>query len=59
MAVERGNGEKYPSEGVLSKKLMLKLLHCSLGYRIVIVIVILDSAYLDRKTTAAQEDIIL
>ena len=56
MAVERGNGETHPSERVLSKKLMLRLLYGSLGYRILIVI--LDSAYVDRKTTAAQEYII-
>ena len=56
VAVERGNGETYPSERVLSKKLMLQLLYGSLGYRFLIVI--LDSAHLDRKSTAAQEYII-
>ena len=38
---------------VLSKKLILQLLYGSLVY--MILIVILDSAYLDRKTTATQE----
>ena len=37
---------------LLSKMLMLQLLYGSLGYRILIVI--LDSTYLDRKTTAAR-----
>ena len=41
---------------VLSKKLILQLLHGSLSYRILIVI--LDSAYLHRETAAAQEYII-
>ena len=47
MAVERANGETYPSEESCRKELVLQLLYGSLGYRILIVI--LDPISIERR----------